>query len=298
MYRATTRVDSAHASDVWAVAWQGDTLLTAGLDGAVRCWQPPECKPSDCAASVTQMRMGVTSVAITSDGSTGVACSQNSAIKFYALPTMQEVGKIEPGLLEAWKVCLSPDDACVAAGSQHGNVNIWSIQDKEKIATLRTGSGKFIMACEFNAEGTRIACCGMDGKVHVFDIHTGKAIHSVEAHALPARSIAISGNLIYTASDDKYVTVLDVNSGTVVNSFPHAGVALSVSPSQDQRHFVVGCSNHSVYLWDLGMQRYQQQFNSQHSDQVWGVSFNKSDSLGKQFASVGEDGVLQLYEKS
>ena len=297
MFRPTTRVDNAHASDVWAVVWRGESLLSAGLDGTVRHWQPPVCKPEESSASPTQLRMGITSVAISSDGSTGVSCNQNSSIKFYELPMMQEVGSIEPGLLEAWTVCISPDDACIAAGTQHGNVNIWSIQEKEKIATLRTG-GKFVMSCDFNAEGTRIACSGIDGKVHVFDIHTGKVIHAVEAHALPARSIAFNGNLIYTASDDKHVTVMDVSSGTIVNSFAQSGIALSVSPSMDQRHFVVGCSNHTVYLWDLGMQRYQQQFNSQHSDQVWGVSFNKSDPLGKQFVSVGEDGVLQLYEKS
>lgn len=191
---------------------------------------------------------------------------------------------------------LSVDDACIASGTQKGEVNIWSVHEKEKVAVLESGN-KFILSCAFNADGTKLATSGVDGVVNIFDVTTKSVIYKVEAHALPARSICFAQNLLFSASDDKHVCVIDVNSGTVINSFSQPGLALCVDASPDMRHFVVGCSNHTVNYFDLGMQRCQQVLNAQHSDQVWGVAFDKNDPEGSRFASVGDDGVLQTYER-
>ena len=72
-------------------------------------------------------------------------------------------------------------------------------------------------------------------------------------------------------------------------------MCLSVDTSPDHRHFVVGCSDSKVLLWDLGMQKFIRSYD-QHKDQVWGVSYNKQDSVGRKFASVGDDYLLQVYE--
>ena len=120
-------------------------------------------------------------------------------------------------------------------------------------------------------------------------------------------SLFLDGRLLYTASDDRHVGVYDTISGTVINNFSHKGMCFSIDTAPDGRHFVVGCADSSVCLWDIGMQRKVQSFE-QHSHIVWGVAYKKnnthndhtlSDSSGfkKQiFASVGDDSLLQLYE--
>jgi WD40 repeat protein len=124
-----------------------------------------------------------------------------------------------------------------------------------------------------------------------------------------------NSDLIYTASDDRHVSVYDLKSGKLVNSFSHAGMALTVDASPDSRHFVVGSSDCSVSLWDLGMQKRVHHYKS-HNAQVWGVRFDKghqwpSDgameeedggegggggggSIGR-FVSVGDDSLIQMY---
>jgi WD40 repeat protein len=96
MFRASTHVDGAHSSDIWSVCWRGETLLSGGLDGIAKCWQAPECKTF--TASTQHPRLGITSVAVLSDSSMAVTCSQDSTLRLYDLPTMTEIGKTAIGV--------------------------------------------------------------------------------------------------------------------------------------------------------------------------------------------------------
>ena len=254
------------------------------------------------ASSEAEM-IGVTSVVAFRNGTRAVAAYQDAVIRVLNLESsdddstkMHEISKIDPGLLEAWTICLSPAEDVVFSGTHRGSINIWSMESHhEKMSSLDTHN-KFILSTACSCD-MKLATSGADGYVNVFDINTSQNIRKVEAHALPTRSIAFSpdGNLIYTASDDRHVSVYDTVSGAVVNSFSQTGMAFSVDTSSDHRHFAVACADHTVALWDLGMQRIVNSYD-QHSDQVWSVCFDKSDSSGKRFASVGDDSLLQLYE--
>ena len=129
------------------------------------------------------------------------------------------------------------------------------------------------------------------------DLASAQVQHKIDAHFLPARKVAYSadGGLLFTASDDRHIGVFDARTGLAINSFSHSGMCLSLDVSKDGRHVVSACANHTVAYWDLGMQRCVQKFESSHTEQVWDVSF---DDSGKKFASVGEEGILQLYECS
>jgi len=203
--------------------------------------------------------------------------------------------------MEAWTISLSPGDEIVASGNLKGCLNIWSLSEgHEKIASLETHN-KFLMNSAFNEDGRLIATSGIDGIVNIFDISTQQIIHKIEAHSLPARGVVFSpqgsgGRLVYSCSDDRHVSVYDTSSGSIVHSFSQPGMCYSVDTSSDLRHFVVGCADHSVSYWDLGMQRRVSGYDS-HRDQVWGVSFDKTNANASgRFASVGDDALIQLYQ--
>ncbi len=59
---------------------------------------------------------------------------------------------------------------------------------------------------------------------------------------------------MFAASDDKQVSVYDIQMNRAVGSFEQKGMATSVDASPDGRHFVVGSAEGTVILWDLGMQ--------------------------------------------
>ena len=274
--RPSRKIETAHDNCIWAVTWSRGDVITGALDGTIKLWD----KDLHHHGTSAKQKVGVNSVCAMKDGSVAIASYQDAVIRFFSLVDMKEVSCIEPGLLEAWTVCLSPTDDVLVSGTHRGSVNVWSMQEgHEKVASLETNN-KFILSTAFSKD-LKLATAGIDGFVNIFDINTQQIVHKVEAHALPIRSVVFSpdGNLFYTASDDRHVSVYDTISGSLVNSFSHAGMALSVDVSPDHRHFAVGCADHKVVLWDMGMQRFVQEFD-QHADQVWCIGFDKSDSTG------------------
>jgi len=240
-------------------------------------------------------KLGITSVSILNDSNSVVSCCQDSTVQIHNIRDMSLSESIQPGLLEAWTICTSPNDM-LAGGSQSGAVNLWSLQNRRKVNSFVAGN-KLIADTAFSPHGDKLAAVGVDGVLSVFDIQSEKCLLQAEAHALPARQVTFSpdGNLIYTASVDRHVNIFDVGQQVAVSSFSHGGMALSVDVSPDNRRFVSSCSNHSVHIWDIGMQRCLQSFDTQHSDQVWGVCFN---ATGDKFVSVGDDSSMQLYENA
>lgn len=106
---------------------------------------------------------------------------------------------IQPGLLEAWTISISPDDAVVASGTQHGRVNIWNMQEgHEKVATLETHN-KFVLGIAFSRgeSDVKLVTSAVDGFVNLFDMTTQQNIWKVE---FLKRTKMIFGVCVYSFS--------------------------------------------------------------------------------------------------
>lgn len=318
--------NATSSQGIWAVSWAQDNIVTGAVNGSLKVWGVGNDKiEQQLEISNTDQSGGITSIATTEDGTTAVACHQDSTIRFFDIANeKKEIFKMKPGLLEAWSVCLSPGDDVLASGNTHGAVNLWSMADEthQAVAKLETGNKHILSTC-FSADG-KLASASIDGVVNLFDLVTLEVAHKLKAHSLPIRSIMFSPNsdLIYTASDDRHVSLYDLKSGKLVNSFSHAGMALVVDASADSRHFAVGSADCSVSLWDLGMQKRVSHYTTEHKDQVWGLRFDKSQWVAPsvegtseggegndvatrsgatfgsgigRFVSVGEDSIIQTY---
>lgn len=292
MFKPTKRIEGAHEEGIWAVQWRGDNICSGSLDGKVKLWN----NNLNLIGTSSALKMGITSLSILRNLNMIISCCQDSTIQIHNMTNFDSVDTIQPGLLESWTISTSPCNKMIAGGSHSGNVNVWSVQDRNKIATFETGK-KMIIDTAFSPSGDKLAAVGADGYLTIFDIQESACVYQTEAHALPVRCVTFSpdGNLLYTASIDRHVNVFDLNHNVPINSFSHNGMALCVDASVDNRHFISSCSNHSVHVWDIGMQRCVQSFDTLHSDQVWSVSYNDS---GDKFVSVGDDSLMQLYESS
>mmetsp|Transcript_27509 Transcript_27509/g.36060 ORF Transcript_27509/g.36060 Transcript_27509/m.36060 type:complete len:297 (+) Transcript_27509:72-962(+) len=295
MYRATTPNEKAHSDGIWTVTWTSkNQILSGSVDEHAKSWD----KELQCLHDFGGHRLGVISVKANSTGSGAVTSSIDSVLRFWDLDNGQESGQIDCGPVEAWSIDLSPNDQLVAAGSQRGAVNLWNMESREKAGSLHTRD-KFIMSVAFSPDGSMIAAGNLDGIINIFDLETQKLMHKLEGHSLPIRSLCFSpdGLTLMTASDDMRVNVYDVQQTQLVNSFTgHTSWVLCVDCSPDRRHFATSGSDRTVKIWDLRVnQECIHSFDSCHTDQVWSVAYNLD---GTQLVSGGDDGVLQMYEKS
>lgn len=308
MIHPTKRVE-AHPDDIWSAKWFNGRIVTGSLDGTMKTWTANDL----VSYSSSPMRpMGITSVAVSRSFNTAVACGLDSFVHFYDIEEneMKEKGAIPPSIINAWTVSMAEDDLTVAIGSKSGQVGIYSTDNYDEKAIVSTGS-KCILNTRCSHDSAIVASVGIDGACNMLDIESQAIIRKVEHHSLPSRSVAFSPDdkLLYMACDDRHVSVLDARCASIVNSFSHSGMALSVDASPDGRHFVVGCSDHKVCYWDIGMQQCVQEFESQHASPVLCVCFQQCDPAegnkvgsvkgnGRSFLSTGEDGLLQVYESN
>lgn len=303
--KAVARVENAHSDSVWAAAWSGsERLVTGSLDGSVRIWNSRALEKPVCATP--KERVGVNSLSATDDGTAVLAAYQDATVRIFQIDESTGMlgeresiqGGIQNHLLDAWCVTASPDNDTFVTGAQTGKLHVSSIASGEKLLSFELPSKSHVMGTSYSDDGSRIAAGCLNGDICVFDPHAQQMVHTVaDAHSLPVRSVTFSsdGNLLYSASDDHYVTIFDARSAKVITSFSHIGMALCVDASPDGRHFTVGSSDHSVYLWDMGMRKREHVYNT-HSDQVWCVKYDATDKAGKRLVSVGDDALLQLYE--
>ena len=300
----TSKVANAHSDSIWSVCWSGaDKLLTGSLDGTLKLWNSKSMSKPLCSA--TKQRYGITSVVSDEDGSFAAACYNDGMVRFYQMEgdSLREDSKINVGTEDKSRtVSLSLDGQALASGAKNGQVNIWSTADSRKQHTFHVDgngageSAEWIMSTAWGV-GNKLAACCKSGSVAIFDLQAQNLEHIVQAHYLPTRSVCFStdGKLVYTASDDKNVSVFDVNAGKIVGSFQHGGMAVSVDVSPNGRHFAVGTSDGSVTLWDMGMQCTLSTYST-HIDQTQAVSFDKTNAVGNRFASVGDDNIIAIYE--
>jgi WD repeat-containing protein 61 len=290
---APTKVATSGES-VWSVTWSQGDLLAGLIDGSLKVLNSPTY---DVYYTTKNEKIGITSIVALQDGSTAIACYQDSMIRFFDLINKKEIESIDAGFLEAYSISLHPQEEILISGNHSGGVNIWSMEaGHEKVATFPT-AGKHIISTNINYEG-KILTSGLDGLIQVLDVSTQQLLYRIDEHTKPVRSVCFSpnGDLICSACEDREANIYDLRTGQCIFTFCQEGMAMSIDASANRRHVVVGGSDGRVAVWDMGMGRLVEKWNT-HRDIVWSVKYDKTDSTGTRFASGGDDGVVQIFDK-
>lgn len=294
MFHPSKKFVNSNGDGAWSLAWCKDNLITGSIDGSLKLWDLKDEKQP--IFSSKRLKIGITSITSTSDGSKAIACYQDSTIRFFDLLNQKELAVLDPGYFEAYSISLSPGEDILASGNSRGNVNVWSMQEgHEKVASLPSKSNFIAFTC-FSNDG-KLATSSMDGQINIFDLNQQQITFKSDLHSLPVRSMSINqeSNLLLSASDDKQVNIFDLRSNKMIRSFSHEGMVFTVDFSPDSRYFISGTTENKVNLWDLSMQKRTQIFST-HSDLIWNVQFQKSLNTSN-FASCGDDGIIQIYSE-
>ncbi len=195
-------------------------------------------------------------------------------------------------------------DGILVTSDANGNVSLWSLKGTEmEFAMSLQGHIGLVWAARFSPDGKKIASCGEDGNIKIWNIQTGQCLQALEAHSMRCESISFSpdGNILASGSADKTIKIWDINTGQCLKILNgHTNILRSVVFSPDGTMLASGSEDCTVKLWDVHSGECLYTLY-EHTDAVWSVAFNPILSLTKEtkgdylLASGSADRTVNLW---
>ena len=133
-----------------------------------------------------------------------------------------------------------------------------SIPPREVLGTSRVttvlGHADGIPACAITLDGQYLVSGSFDNTLKVWDLKSGRCLHTLEGHtdAVWACAITPDGQYLASGSVDHTVKVWDLESGDCkITLEGHANSVLSCAITPDGRHLVSGSKDETLKVWDL-----------------------------------------------
>ncbi len=280
----------------------GTALLTASVDGTVRCWETATGKETGPAVAYpghalpllpsgddVVLAAGEQGAALLVADPLAPASRADSYERSEPTPVPVNIG--EHGA-QVWGLALLPRGD-VVTGGQDGRCRVWDVGLRAEILCY-PGDGAAVHTCATAADGSFVASAGDAGRLHLWDPTSGEALLVTKVHTAGIRAITVGphGDVV-TGGADGPIMLTDPTSRRqprLLGHGAHITSALWVNPSG-----VVTCdANGTLALWptdgtDRGWHRQAHQGRARYL---------AASHAGTVLATGGADGMLALWEST
>ena len=105
-----------------------------------------------------------------------------------------------------------------------GEIKVFDVDTWSLLTDVKNGHSDTVFGVAFNPDGTKIATCGADKFVKVFELPSGKFIKSFEGHSHHVMDVGwkADGKVLVSAGADNSIKIWNYDSGEQTKSVPNA----------------------------------------------------------------------------
>ena len=280
----------------------GQTLASAGEDGAIRLWHwtDPEAEPHVLRGHAAT----VLSVAFSPDGQTLASAGADSTIRLWNVADPEAEPQVLRGHEAAvWSVAFSPDGQTLASAGEDGTIQLWHWTNPKAEPHALHGYTAGVRSVAFSPNGQTLASAGSEQTIRLWDLTPPKADpQTLSGHEAAVLSVALSpaprpgttGQTLASSSANGMIRLWNGISPAAESPQLH-GHALgvwSVAFSPDGQTLASASDDRTIRLWDLTAPTSLPHVLRGHSAAVLAVAFCPD---GQTLASAGADGTIRLW---
>jgi WD40 repeat protein/ABC-type sugar transport system substrate-binding protein len=299
-----------HDGEVTAVDWSDAPvrLLTAGVDGTIRIWNPGEEAPT----AILTGHQGAIQVARFAGrrfrAPAVVSGGFDGAVRFWDPgPGYQRIPRTEPDIMPLpWDARWSPDGERIATGHQDGSVRVWNALTGRQNQVLslppaaaggetRTGP---VVEVAWSPGGDALLAVSRDHRAVCWHLESGAAT-VFEGHRTGVQHGAWSpsGDRIAPGSGDGALHVWRPGSPEESGSADHGGGVNGIAWHPDGRRLLTAGDDGALVIWDVGeespLEPRRLRTLEGHLSAILHALWSPD---GRSVASVGADQTVRLWD--
>jgi WD40 repeat protein len=253
----------------------------------------PDGKPAN-AAHISL----VESLAFSTDGKT-LASGSYQEVKLWDADT-GALKQTIPGFVDrVVTLNYSPNGKYLATGggmpTEDGEVKILDAASGKSVIELKAPHSDTVLGVCFSPDSTKLATCGADKFVKVWEVPSGKFLKSFEGHTHHVLDVGWKpdGKLLASGGADNAIKVWDYEKGEQARTVPnaHQKQVTRLMFVGKAGLFLTSSGDASVKLWNVDNGGNQRTYGGA-TDFLFAVA---ASADGKLVASGGEEGVLRIY---
>jgi WD40 repeat protein len=281
-----------------AISPDGRWVLSGGADGAIKLWNLSDGSE---VRSLHGHDGSVGGVAFSADGRQGLSGGADQTVRVWDLSSGREtrtltVMQAQVGHVPVQDVAFAPDGHTILALCANGVVEVWELQTSKRAVPIRTfgSSGTTSNGMALSPDGRTVASSSGVKTLSLWDVASGKEIHTLDGHGALVSSVAFSpdGRSVLSGSADKTLKLWDVASGHELYTFTaHASGVNRVAFSPRGHLAASAGEDMTVRVWSLSEDRERRTLSAgPHRVQAVAVSPDGRTAV------LAADAVLQLFD--
>lgn len=195
-------------------------------------------------------------------------------------------------------LAFSADGKLLATGggvpTADGEVKVYDVATWKVITDIKNGHSDTVYGVSISPDGTKIASCGADKFIKVFELPSGKFLKSFEGHTHHVLDVGwkSDGKLLASAGADNTVKVWDYEKGEQVRTInAHTKQVTRLQFIGKTPQFVTCSGDMQVKFWNVDSGGNVRNFGG-NTDFVYAVAVSPDGML---LVTGGEEGVVRMF---